>query len=68
MDMEILAYAQNEGFDAYNENRPGAPALSLTVLTLLGDAPVGGIGAQLFQAFTDGFNMAADVACARILA
>lgn len=66
--MNMLKLANAEGYAAYNENRSAAPALSAVIQAMIADMKVGTGAADVFQAFTDGFNQAADEECARILA
>lgn len=68
MDIETLAHAQNEGYNAYKENRPVQPTLSPVIRKMIQNLRVGEGASQVFRAFTRGYNMAADEACARILA
>lgn len=67
-DQLILQQAHAEGYAAYNENRPAAPTLSPVIRTLVGDRAVGTGAAEIYAAFTAGYNQAADDECARILA
>lgn len=60
--------AKAAGHLAYVEDRHAAPALDITVRTLIAGLPVGGGGADIFRAFTAGYQQAADEECARILA
>lgn len=53
-----LSIANADGYAAYNENRPAAPALSATVMALVADAKVGTGAAELFTAFSAGYDQA----------
>lgn len=63
----MVAIAQNEGYDAFNENRSFAPALSPVIMSLVADAEVGTIAADIFAGFLVGWNMACDAECERII-
>lgn len=68
VDIETLAHAQNDGYDAYCYNRPVQPTLSPVIRKMIKNMEVGDGASEIFRAFTRGYNMAADEACARILA
>lgn len=53
-----LSIANADGYAAYGQDRPAAPALSATVMALVGDAKVGTGAAALFRAFSAGFDQA----------
>ena len=60
--------AEAEGFAAYFEDRPRAPWASQVIRDLVGNAQVGEGAAEIFAAFTKGWERATDEECARILA
>lgn len=56
-----LTVARLAGYNAYFANESRAPSLSGTVRDLLGSMPVGSPRTrELFMAYTDGFDEAAD--------
>lgn len=62
-----LERARQLGRAVYLAGGPGAPALSDEMIEMVRHAPVGGPAVQLFSAFNEGFNRAADEAAARAL-
>lgn len=68
MDMHILAIAQNAGYDAFNNGGSYAPTLSLIIRGLIVDVGVGMGAVDIFSAYRDGWEMATDEECTRILA
>lgn len=67
-DTTILAIADADGYAAFGENRPAAPWSSAVVRELVGNREVGDGAAEIFAAYTAGFERARDEECARILA
>lgn len=65
--LDPIVTAEADGYAAYGDNRPAAPTLSPMIRGLIGDMPVGDRAAEIFAAFTRGYNQAADEECARIL-
>lgn len=63
-----LDVAYSQGFAAYDKGEMRAPALNAVVMDLVGVAAVGAGAAELFAAFTRGFDAAADLAIAALLA
>ena len=66
-DTHVLAIAQNLGHDAYHNGGMRAPVLSVGIMDLITDKPVGTGSADIFRAFTNGFDRAVDAECARLL-
>lgn len=63
-----ITAAEAEGYAAFNEDRPRAPWGSQVIRDLVGDRQVGEGAAEIFAAFTRGWERATDEECARILA
>ena len=63
-----IAAAEAEGFAAFNEDRPRAPWGSQVIRDLTEGMQVGTGAADIFAAFTRGWERATDEECARILA
>jgi len=64
----MIAIAHADGYAAYGEDRPAAPAASAVVMNLVEGMAVGAGAADVFEAFTRGYARAANEECARILA